>query len=94
MVGGLGALLQAQGGGSVFISILATGLVGVLFARLRDRRSARRELLLVGQNSRAHQFVIERAGPSNAGGSKQLKDLVYPKTPAFAGVLGSKIGCG
>ena len=59
VVGGLGALLQARG--SLAISLLATGLVAVLFAPLRDRLQRGVNRLMYGERDDPYA-VLSRLG--------------------------------
>ena len=55
VVGSLGALLQVQG--SLFASLLATGLVAVLFAPLRDRLQRAVNRLMYGQRDDPYKVL-------------------------------------
>lgn len=68
VVGGLGALFQARG--DLFISILATGLVAVLFAPLRDRLQRGVNRLLYGERDDPYA-VLSRLG-------RQLETTLAP----------------
>jgi len=59
VVGGLGALLQARG--NLLVSLLATGLVAVLFAPLRDRLQRSVNRLMYGERDDPYA-VISRLG--------------------------------
>ncbi|MCK6624855.1 MAG: histidine kinase [Anaerolineae bacterium] len=68
VVGGLGALFQTRG--NLFISILATGLVAVLFAPLRDRLQRGVNRLLYGERDDPYA-VLSRLG-------RQLENTLAP----------------
>ena len=55
VVGGLGTLLQAQG--SLIVSLLATGLVAVLFAPLRDRLQRGVNSLMYGERDNPYAVL-------------------------------------
>src|SRR5256886_4225507 len=59
IVGGLGVLLQAQG--NLVISLLATGLIAVLFQYLRDRLQQGVNRLMYGERD-APYVVLSRLG--------------------------------
>jgi signal transduction histidine kinase len=68
VVGGLGALFQTRG--NLFISILATGIVAVLFAPLRDRLQRGVNRLLYGERDEPYA-VLSRLG-------RQLETTLAP----------------
>ncbi len=70
MVGGLGALLQARG--SLLVSLLATGLVAVLFAPLRDRLQRGVNRLMYGERDDPYA-VVSRLG-------QRLEATLAPET--------------
>lgn len=78
-VGGLGALLQTQG--NLFISILATGIVAVLFAPLRDRLQRGVNRLLYGERDDPYAVL------SSLG--RQLETTLAPDAvlPTIVGTL-------
>lgn len=78
-VGGLGALLQTQG--NLFIAILATGIVAVLFAPLRDRLQRGVNRLLYGERDDPYA-VLSRLG-------QQLETTLAPDAvlPTIVGTL-------
>ncbi|QIN79168.1 GAF domain-containing protein [Rubrobacter marinus] len=59
LVGGAGALLQARG--NLLVSVLATGLVAVLFAPLRDRLQRAVDRLMYGERDEPYA-VLSRLG--------------------------------